>query len=208
MKSLIIMMLCCFSMKLKAQNWDEIFKQKKTQNEYLLKQIVAFKVYGNYLKKGYEIAKGGLKTLSDLKKGEFDLHQDFFNSLKSINPVVANNPEIATAFDLEKGISYSFKTLKLSGLSTSEIDYINTVKKKVLEESHQDLENLSVILKPSQLEMEDSQRIQRIDELHQNLVSKYQFTKTFVSEILLLQNQKEKEKQEIKWAERLLNPSN
>jgi hypothetical protein len=205
MKNLIIMMLCFFTMRLKAQTWDEIFEQKKTQNEYLLKQIVAFKVYGNYLKKGYQIAKGGLKTISDLKKREFDLHQDFLNSLKSINPVVANNPQIAAIFDLEKGISNSFKTLKFSGLSTSEIDYINTVKRKVLEESNQDLENLSVILKPNQLEMEDSQRIQRIDELHQSMVSKYQFTKTFVSSVLLLQNQKEKEKQEIKWSERMLN---
>lgn len=202
------MMLCCFSMKLKAQNWDEIFRQKKTQNEYLLKQIVAFKVYGNYLKKGYQIAKGGLKTISDLKKGEFDLHQEFFNSLKSINPVVANNPQISEILDLEKGITNSFKTLKYAGLSTSEIDYINSVKGKVLEESNQDLEDLSVILKPNQLEMEDSQRIQRINELHQSMVSKFQFTKTFVSGVILLQNQKEKEKQEIKWSELMLNPSN
>lgn len=202
------MMLCCFSMKLKAQNWDEIFRQKKTQNEYLLKQIVAFKVYGNYLKKGYQIAKGGLKTISDLKKGEFDLHQEFFNSLKSINPVVANNPQISEILDLEKGITNSFKTLKYAGLSTSEIDYINSVKGKVLEESNQDLEDLSVILKPNQLEMEDSQRIQRINELHQSMVSKFQFSKTFVSGVILLQNQKEKEKQEIKWSELMLNPSN
>jgi hypothetical protein len=195
-------------MKLKAQNWDEIFRQKKTQNEYLLKQIVAFKVYGNYLKKGYQIAKGGLKTISDLKKGEFDLHQEFFNSLKSINPVVANNPQISEILDLEKGITNSFKTLKYAGLSTSEIDYINSVKGKVLEESNQDLEDLSVILKPNQLEMEDSQRIQRINELHQSMVSKFQFTKTFVSGVILLQNQKEKEKQEIKWSELMLNPSN
>ncbi|HEX7358343.1 MAG TPA: hypothetical protein VF270_11590 [Ignavibacteriaceae bacterium] len=195
-------------MKLKAQNWDEIFRQKKTQNEYLLKQIVAFKVYGNYLKKGYQIAKGGLKTISDLKKGEFDLHQEFFNSLKSINPVVANNPQISEILDLEKGITNSFKTLKYAGLSTSEIDYINSVKGKVLEESNQDLEDLSVILKPNQLEMEDSQRIQRINELHQSMVSKFQFSKTFVSGVILLQNQKEKEKQEIKWSELMLNPSN
>lgn len=201
-------MLCCFTMKLKAQTWGEIFEQNKTQKEYLLKQIIAIRVYGNYLKKGYQIAKGGLKTISDLKKGEFDLHQEFFNSLKSINPIVANNPLIAVIFDLEKGISNSFKTLKFSGLSSSEIDYINTVKRKVLEESNQDLENLSVILKPNQLEMEDSQRIQRIDELHQSMVSKYQFTKTFISGVLFLKNQKEKEKQEIKWAERMLNPSN
>lgn len=202
------MLLCCITMKLKAQTWSEIFEQNKTQNEYLLKQIVAFKIYGNYLKKGYQISQEGLKTIRDLKKGEFDLHQDFFNSLKSINSVVANNPQIAVIFDLEKGISNSFKTLKFSGLSSSEIDYINTVKRKVLEESNQDLENLSVILKPNQLEMEDSQRIQRIDELHQSMVSKYQFTKTFISGVLFLKNQKEKEKQEIKWAERMLNPSN
>lgn len=208
MKSLIIILLCCITMKLKAQTWGEIFEQKKTQDEYLLKQIVALRVYGNYLKKGYQIAKGGLKTISDLKKGEFDLNQEFFNSLKSINPVVANNPQIAAIFDLEKGISNSFKKLNISGLSSSEVDYINSVKRKVLEETYQDLENLSVILKPYQLEMEDSHRNQRIDVIHQSMVSKYQFTKTFVSGVLLLQNQKEKDKREMKWSEIILNPSN
>lgn len=208
MKSLIIMMLCCFTMKLKAQTWDEIFRQKKTQKEYLLKQLIALKSYGNFLQKGYEIVGGGLKTIKDLKNGEFDLHQDFFNSLKSINPAVANNPQIAAIVNLEKGIYNSFKTLMYSRLSTAEIDYINSVKKKVLEESNQDLESLSAILKPDQLEMQDNQRIQRINELHQSMVSKYQFTKAFISGIILLQNQKEKEKQEIKWSELMLNPSN
>ena len=202
------MLLCCITMQLKAQTWGEIFDQKKTQNEYLLKQIAAFKIYRNYLIKGYQIAQGGLKAISDLKKGEFNLHREFFNSLKTINPVVANNPQIAAIFDLEQGISNSFKTLNFSGLSSSEIDYINSVKKKVLEESNQDLESLSAILKPDQLEMQDNQRIQRINELHQSMVSKYQFTKTFISGIILLQNQKEKEKQEIKWSELMLNPSN
>ncbi|TKB99164.1 hypothetical protein [Pedobacter cryophilus] len=208
MKSLIIMMLCCFTMKLKAQTWDEIFRQKKTQKEYLLKQLIALKSYGNFLQKGYEIVGGGLKTIKDLKNGEFDLHQDFFNSLKSINPAVANNPQIAAIVNLEKGIYNSFKTLMYSRLSTAEIDYINSVKKKVLEESNQDLESLSAILKPDHLEMQDNQRIQRINELYQSMVSKYQFTKTFISGIILLQNQKEKEKQEIKWSELMLNPSN
>lgn len=202
------MLLCFITMKLKAQTWGETFDQKKTQNEYLLKQIVAFRLYGNYLIKGYQIAKGGLKAISDLKKGEFDLHQEFFNSLKSINPMVANNPQIAAIFDLEKGISNSFKTLNISGLSSSEVDYINSVRRKVFEETNQDLKSLSIILKPNQLGMEDSQRNQRIDLLHESMVSKYQFTKTFVSGVLLLQNQKEKEKREIKWSEIILNPSN
>lgn len=58
----------------KVQTFHEWFRQKKTQKKYLIQQIAALKVYLGYVQKGYSIAQKGLTTVSNIKKGNFDLH--------------------------------------------------------------------------------------------------------------------------------------
>ena len=37
------------------------------------------------LKKGYEIVDKGWNTVNDIKHGDFDLHNNYFTSLKQVN---------------------------------------------------------------------------------------------------------------------------
>jgi hypothetical protein len=60
-----------------------ILNQKGSQIKNLVKQIALLKVYLEALRNGYEIAKTGLKTISDIKKGDFQLHLDYFDGLKN-----------------------------------------------------------------------------------------------------------------------------
>ena len=81
----ILLTLCaimCMS-SAKSQTWDEWFQQKKTKLKYIAQQIAAFEVYAGYLKKGYEIVDEGWNTVNDIKHGDFDLHNNYFTSLKS-----------------------------------------------------------------------------------------------------------------------------
>ena len=55
----------------------------------MLKQIAKLEIYIIDLEKGYKIAREGLTTIGEIKKGEFNLHSLFFSSLESVNPVVA-----------------------------------------------------------------------------------------------------------------------
>ena len=55
---------------------------KKTQKKYLLQQIAALKVYISYAKKGYNIVSSGINTIRDIKKGELNLHNNFYNRSK------------------------------------------------------------------------------------------------------------------------------
>lgn len=96
MKKLI--MLCLFAAiatATQAQNVAELTKQKKTQKKYLIEQIVALQLYISYVKKGYSIAKEGLNTISAFKRGEFNLHTNYFNSLKSVNPKIKQYAKVA-----------------------------------------------------------------------------------------------------------------
>ena len=66
-----------------AQTVNEWVNQKSTQKKYLLQQIAALQVYINYAKKGYNIVSGGINTIRDIKKGDLNLHNTFFSSLKT-----------------------------------------------------------------------------------------------------------------------------
>ena len=83
MKKIVVLLL------LMGLSNGNILAQEK-QREELLKQIAAFKVYIEYAQKGYSIAKKGLNAISDFKRGELDLHADYFNSLNLINPQIKN----------------------------------------------------------------------------------------------------------------------
>ena len=97
MKKMIVVMATCFlvSNSINAQTWQECFQQKKTQKKYLLQQIAALKVYLNYARKGYDIANKGITTVRNIKKGDFNLHQDFFGSLKIVNPKIKKYLKLA-----------------------------------------------------------------------------------------------------------------
>src|SRR6266496_5059543 len=92
-----------------AQTWGEWFQQKKTQQKYLIQQIAALQVYLSYVEKGYGIAKKGIDVIQEFKNGEFNLHEAFFNSLKTVNPTVKNAAEVTEIIALQLSIVNQFK---------------------------------------------------------------------------------------------------
>lgn len=67
-KFLLIVMISFSACWVKAQTFNEWFKQKKTQIQYLIDQIAALQVYSQSLQKGYDIADAGLKFIHGIKK--------------------------------------------------------------------------------------------------------------------------------------------
>jgi hypothetical protein len=84
-----------------GQTTEEWTAQDKTQIEYLLQQIAAQKVYLDYLEKGYGIAKSGLHAIRDIKKGDFNLHSDYFNALREVNPEIKSSPKVGDIIFLQ-----------------------------------------------------------------------------------------------------------
>src|SRR4051794_23883691 len=87
-----------------AQTWNEWFRQKKTQIRYLEEQIIALQVYGSYLQAGYKIVQGGLSTIHDIKNVDFNLHKDYFSSLKRVNASILDNSKTAGVVNLQFNI--------------------------------------------------------------------------------------------------------
>src|SRR5690606_229293 len=102
MKKLLAIAIVLFcSENLSAQTFAEWFQQKSTQKKYLVQQIAALQLYSGYLSKGYSIAKNGLNTIKSIKDGDILQHDNYFNSLTTVNPQIKRYQKVADILALQ-----------------------------------------------------------------------------------------------------------
>ena len=171
------------------------------QKKVLLQQIAALKVYGEYVGKGYNIAKKGLATIGNLKDGEFSLHQDFFQALKVVSPGVRNYSQVVEIIALQLAIVKEYHSL--CGLLYDDLfhgdekDYIIRVYRRLLTDCENNLENLYIVITDSSLEMNDEQRLERIGNLFEQMQANYTFCRAFGNETRLLLKERQHERNDI-----------
>jgi hypothetical protein len=173
------------------------------QREELLKQIAAFKVYIDYAQKGYSIAQKGLSAIGDFKRGEFNLHADYFNSLKKINPKIKSYARVAEIISLQvkvlKNYSRTIRQIQQNDLfHGDEIAYIKRVLERLIENCDRTLAELIVIITEGKLEMKDDERMKRIDVLYQNMLESYTFCEDFSNQTRLMSLSRGKEAIDVK----------
>ncbi len=205
----IILLLMLVGNFCKAQTFEEWFQQKETQKKYLIQQIAAFQMYLGYVQKGYSIAQKGLTSISNIKKGDFNLHRDFFGSLKSINPKVRNTAKVADiiAFQIKIVQVYkdTYKQVQASDLfSSKEMDYILEVFTNLLSDFADVIDAIITVTTNDRLEMKDDERLKRIDALYNGMQDNYTFVQSFGEEAKLLAIQRMKEKKDVQTS-RILN---
>lgn len=181
--------LCIYSAN--SQTSDEWFRQKKTKLKYIAQQIAAFEVYAAYLKKGYAIVDEGWSTVNDIKHGDFDLHNNYFNSLKHVNSSIGNYDKVGGITNLQMQILQVNETIKESvqnnnNLQADEISYINKVMTSLLSKCTDDLNELKTLTSNDSLSMKDDERLARIDNLYVDMKDKYAFVKHFQSSVQTL----------------------
>jgi len=185
-----------------AQTINEWVNQKSTQKKYLLQQIAALQVYIGYAKKGYNIVSGGINTIRDIKKGDLNLHNTFFNSLKTINPKISRYTKVADI------ISYQVRIIKLARqtlqsirdanqFSAEEIEYCKKVLDALLDDCIQSITELFDIITPDKLQMTDDERLGKIDKLYLDMQGKFTFCNVMSEDISLLALQRLTEQIEI-----------
>ncbi len=181
----------------KAQTWDEVFNQKKTQIRYLGEQLIALKFYAGYLKKGYEVVGTGISAVKDIKSGEFNLHSTFIGSLKSVNPSIRGNAKIAEIIILQVAISKSFNAIKGNAyLPAADQEYISRVRKQVQEECGKNLEELLLVITSGKVEMKDDERLKRLDKIHTSMKDKSAFSQSFTGNVRMLIAQRQEAENE------------
>lgn len=204
---LVIGFILAFT-SLKAQTWNEWFKQKKTQKKYHYEQIAALKIHLDNLRKGITIAYHGLNTIHNIKKGDFNLHRDFFGSLKKVNPHIANSAKVADIIAFQVYIIRNLKTVNNycksnKNFTPQEIRYVGQVYLDMLYLSDASISELLSIIRTDKTEMEDDARMERIDKLYDDSLDKHHFVRVFTDEVSLLNRQREKEKRKAELLKKL-----
>lgn len=204
---LIIVFLLTFGAA-KAQNWQEWTRQKKTQKKYLLQQIAALQVYAGYAHKGYAIANEGLAAIGKIKRGDLDLHNEFFTSLKNINPKIAASVKVAAIVAWQTTIlkqvrQASRATSANAALSTDEKEHCKTVIKNLLVASLQVIADLTAIITSDSYGMSDDQRLKRIDKLFGDTQSQYAFFTAFATVTKMLSAQRADEHAELNYSKKM-----
>lgn len=194
MKKLILILLG-------AMVFQQGIQAQAKQRKELLLQIAALQVYIDYAKKGYLVVSKGLNFIGDAKKGEVNLHSDYFSSLLKINPKVRNYYKvaeiIAMQFKIIKIYKRTYSDLKAADLfHGNELDYIERSFERLLVNCSDTLEELLIITTYSKLELKDDQRIRRIDALHKMMLENYNFCLSFSNDAKLLSLSKAFEKRD------------
>ena len=174
----------------------------------MLEQIAANKVYIEYLEKGYNIARDGLHTIRDIKGGDFNLHLDYFNSLRGVNPKVKVWAKVTQIISYQVRIlSDTRKTLhdvrEAHQFTGQELDYCKNVFDNLLNECVKNIDELLMVVTDNKTEMKDDERIQRIDKLYEDMQDKYSFTSSFSSEMGMLSMQRLTEQVDINYLKKL-----
>jgi hypothetical protein len=204
MKKIFLIVMICFSgCRVKAQTFDEWFRQKKTQIQYLTDQIAALQVYGQSLEKGYKIADEGLKFIHGIKKGDLDLHQFYFSSLKKVNPQVKSYTKIAGIILIQTAIIKACNKQKMTMVqsrefSNDELSYAAKVLHKLLDGCGQIIDQLTDVLMDGNFEMKDGERLKMIDHLYDHMQDRYVFIQHFGNEANILCIQRMKDQNDVK----------
>jgi hypothetical protein len=195
-----------------TQTLAEWTQQKKTQIKYLQQQIIGLQLYIGYLQKGYKIARNGLTAINQVKDGDFNLHNDYFNSLKSINPNVKKYFRITDIISLQSTIiKTSERTIRTTKenrwLTPKEIAYIKYVFIKLLSEASADINQLIALITPNKFIMKDDERITQVVKIYYEMLDKQTFAENFSDRVNILAMQRWKEGEDIE-VSRLLNQTN
>ncbi|MGF2413018.1 MAG: hypothetical protein ACQUYJ_11880 [Ferruginibacter sp.] len=203
MKILFLLISFCLIVQLSnAQTIDEWLNQKSTQKKYLIQQIAALQLYISYARKGYNIVSSGLNTIRDIKKGQLNLHNTFFNSLKSINPKISRYAKVADIITYQvRIIKLAKKTLEsireINQFTQEEVEYCEKVFDALLDDCIESIDELLAVITPDKLTMKDNERLARIDKLYMDMQDKFTFCNVMSEDMSVLALQRMSEQMEI-----------
>ncbi|MCS3801074.1 hypothetical protein [Niastella sp. OAS944] len=191
-----------------AQTWDEWFRQSRTQIRYLVTQIGELKVYAHLLQQGYTVAKDGWQLVGDIKNGEFSLHNQYFTSLKQVNPFITEFAHVAEIAALQASIYKRYRKVwaeaQSCGLFTSsDLQLFQNTFSAFIDDVTHTVDELVRVTSSHKLEMSDDERIKRIELLKANVMQQVADLRTMEKDIRGTANMRVMQQAEIELARRL-----
>ncbi len=180
-----------------GQNWNEFFRQKRTQIRYLWQQIAALQVYIELGQKGYGIYHDGLTLIGDIKDGEFNLHKNYFASLGAVNPHIARMPEVAEIVQWHHQVILFESKVKKQDVGVEKASLVNLYN-GIIGASKDNIRQLELLITSGNYQLKDEERLSQVKTLHQQQKVLYQFARSVYQDVFGLQLHKRKEQKDVK----------
>jgi hypothetical protein len=163
-----------------------------------IEKLTQFKAILSDMKEGYQIYQQGYGTISNLSKGNFNLHNIYLTGLMAVNPVVRNNPRVGQIIAQQNDILREYKRyaglFRQSGrFSREELSYIDTVYKQLVKQSNANIDDLANVTTAGQLRMSDDDRLRAIDRIYTGSTDQLQFLRFFNRQAMMLSLQRSKD---------------
>lgn len=177
----------------------------------MIDQIAKLEYFLSQAEKGYQIARQGLTLIGDIKQGDFNLHNLFFQSLSLVNPSIRAYIKVADMITMQLDMVTAYKSyypqFQHSGLfGGADLAYIYSFYTSILARTTDDLSELTDVLTDGDLQMNDAQRLDRIDKLYTTVTGRYQSLQHFNSRVQLLALQKSNTLRNLQQLSQLIQP--
>lgn len=193
----IVVILVIFILTIKAQR---SYAQGQELQQLLLniEKLTQLKGILSDMKTGYQIYQQGYSSISQLSKGNFNLHSVYLNGLLSITPAVRNYGRVPEIISQQASLISEYKSaysrFKQSGaFSADELNYMGSVYSQLVSQSLQNLDELTNVLTAGKLRMSDEERIKAINRIYLSSTDKLQFLRYFNRQGTLLNIQRSKD---------------
>jgi hypothetical protein len=145
----------------------------------------------NNMYMGYKILDKGYTAIMNISKGNYTLHQLFFDGLMVVNPAVRNYRRIPYIIDYQKLLVNEYKNAygrfrQDPDFTPQEIEYMANVYNFLFQASLRNIDDLVMIITATKLRMTDDERIRAIDRIFYEMQSKVAFLRGFNNSTQLL----------------------
>jgi hypothetical protein len=158
--------------------------------------------------KGYKILDKGYRTIRDISKGNYSIHQAFLDGLMAVNPSIRNYKRIPLIINYQKLLVQEYKRAysrfkQDPNFKLEELEYLASVYKFIFDASVRNLEDLTMIITATKLRMSDDERMQNIDRIFYDMENKVTFLRYFNNNTQLLAVQRARSRNDVRTMQQL-----
>jgi hypothetical protein len=201
-KSVVMLLVLLNSLTGSAQS------QEVQQLLLNVEKLSQFKAILQNMYDGYKMLHQGYTAIKEISEGSFSLHKTFLDALLQVSPAVRNYPKVGDIVALQTNMVKDYKAAfrqfsHNANFTPSEIAYLDKVYQNLLKKSLSSLEDLTLVITPQRLRMNDEERLSLIDTIYEEVSSQTSFLRELTSSTWLLSIQRGSEIAEIKLSRKL-----
>jgi len=179
--------------------------QQLTLNIQKLKQM---KTALTQIKDSYKILGQGYGRIKNISEQDYDLHKEHLNGLKNVSPAVRNYSKVGKIIQYQYQLVSEYRNANARFISSksfrpAELEYMAKVYSRLLDQSMDNLKELTTILTNGKTSMTDDERLKAIDRIYSEMEEKLSFLKEFNNSATVLALQRNKERNNTKSVEDL-----